>query len=97
MYLGNNVNLAVRTHLPGICGDVHVLIPIRSYRGLPSKTRVFIGIGVMAYAGVGLFASDEAEKAFGFVPTEEDKARLDRAIPKIRAVDRPDNSPMDKK
>lgn len=50
----------------------------------------------MAYAGFGLLASDEAEKAFNLVPSEEDKERLNRAIPKIRTVDRVESLPSDK-
>lgn len=42
----------------------------------------------MAYAGAGLLLSDQAEKTFGFVPTEADKERLERITPKIRTVER---------
>lgn len=44
----------------------------------------------MAYAGFGLLLSDQAEKTFNMVPTEQDKARLNQAIPKIRVVDKDD-------
>lgn len=42
----------------------------------------------MGYAAFGLYASDAAEKHFDLTPTEADKERLDRAIPKIRLVDK---------
>jgi hypothetical protein len=59
-----------------------------SYRSLSPRTRLLIGGGIMAYAGLGLFLSDKAEEAFGFVPTEQDKQRLKEAIPKISLVER---------
>ncbi|KAF1976192.1 hypothetical protein BU23DRAFT_456044, partial [Bimuria novae-zelandiae CBS 107.79] len=61
----------------------------RWYKGIAPKTRVFIGLGVMAYAGVGMFLSDRVEEKLGFVPTEKDKEDLQNAIPKIIVVDRP--------
>ena len=60
----------------------------RWYKGIAPKTRIFIGIGIMAYAGAGIFLSDKAEEKFGFVPTEKDKEELQRSIPTITVVDR---------
>lgn len=60
----------------------------RSYRNLTPKTRLFIGVGIMAYAGFGLLASDQAEKSFGFTPTEQDRERLRTSVPKIRVVEK---------
>ncbi|KAF2731636.1 hypothetical protein EJ04DRAFT_566648 [Polyplosphaeria fusca] len=60
------------------------------YRGISPKSRVLIGVGVMAYAGLGLFLSDKAEEKFGLVPTEKDKEDLRKAIPKITAVEKDD-------
>lgn len=42
----------------------------------------------MAYAGFGLYASDKAEAALGYTPSEEDKRRLREAMPTISAVER---------
>ena len=42
----------------------------------------------MVYAGLGLWLSDKAEQSFGFAPTEEDKKKLQEAVPKIHMVDR---------
>ena len=42
----------------------------------------------MAYASAGLFLSDKAEERFGMVPSAKEKEELDRAIPKIRFVDK---------
>jgi hypothetical protein len=47
-----------------------------------------IGVGVMAYAGAGLFLSDKAEEKFGLTPTEKDMAELRESLPKISTVDR---------
>jgi len=62
--------------------------PWKSYRRLPSRTRVGVGLGVIAWGVIGLAVSDRAEEKFGFTPTEQDKAALDRVTPKIHAVDR---------
>ncbi|KAF2138042.1 uncharacterized protein K452DRAFT_291082 [Aplosporella prunicola CBS 121167] len=62
----------------------------QKYRATAPKTRLLLGVGLMAYGAFGLFASDEAEKAFNMVPTEEEKKRLDSAMPKIHIVDQDD-------
>lgn len=59
-----------------------------SYRNLSPRTRLFIGGGIIAYAGFGLLVSDKAEKAFGYAPTEEDKKRLHDSVPKIQLVEK---------
>ena len=60
----------------------------RWYRAITPKTRIMIGVGVMAYAGAGLFLSDKAEEKFGLTPTEKDMAELRESLPKISTVDR---------
>ncbi|KAF1960859.1 hypothetical protein CC80DRAFT_544253 [Byssothecium circinans] len=59
------------------------------YKGMAPKMRILIGVGVMAYAGAGMFLSDKVEEKIGFVPTEKDKKELREAMPKITVVDRP--------
>jgi hypothetical protein len=49
---------------------------------------MMIGVGVMAYAGVGLYLSDKAEERFGLTPTEKDREELRDALPKITTVER---------
>jgi hypothetical protein len=66
------------------------LIRHRWYRAITPKTRVMIGVGVMAYAGAGLFLSDKAEEKFGLTPTDKDLEELKGALPKITTVDRKD-------
>ncbi|PVH98097.1 hypothetical protein DM02DRAFT_657659 [Periconia macrospinosa] len=58
------------------------------YKGFAPKTRMLIGVGIMAYAGAGLYLSDKVEEKLGFVPTEQDKKELQDAIPKISVVER---------
>ncbi|KAF2455063.1 hypothetical protein BDY21DRAFT_290086, partial [Lineolata rhizophorae] len=62
------------------------------YRGLAPQARMLLGVGIMAWGLAGLWLSDRAEQAFGFTPTDEDKARLAQTIPKIRTVDREQSS-----
>jgi hypothetical protein len=49
---------------------------------------MIIGVGVMAYAGAGLYLSDKAEEKFGLTPTEKDREQLRDALPKIAAVEK---------
>lgn len=42
----------------------------------------------MGWAGVGILMSDRAEKAFGMVPSEKDRAELERVVPRVRFVER---------
>ena len=60
----------------------------RSFRNLQPRTRMLIGLGIIVYSGVGILVSNGAERRFDMVPSEEDKERLKRAIPKITTVDR---------
>jgi len=41
----------------------------------------------MGYAGFGILMSDQAERIFGLVPTEQDKEMLKEVIPRIRVVE----------
>lgn len=59
----------------------------RSFRNLQPRTRLYIGLGTMAWAGLGLLLSDRAEEVFGLKPTEEDKEGLKDLLPKVRRAD----------
>ena len=52
---------------------------------------MIVGVGIMGYAGVGLYLSDKAEESFGLTPTEKDKEELRNALPKIAAVEKRDH------
>jgi hypothetical protein len=49
---------------------------------------MIIGVGVMAYAGAGLYISDKAEEKFGLTPTEKDQQQLRDVIPKVSTIER---------
>lgn len=60
----------------------------RSYLALASRTRLYLGLGIIAWSGFGLIATNMAEKKFGLEPSEEEKQKLARAVPKVRAMER---------
>ncbi|KAF2111106.1 hypothetical protein BDV96DRAFT_526826 [Lophiotrema nucula] len=60
------------------------------YKGIAPKTRLMLGLGVMAYAGVGLYLSDKAEEKLGWVATEKDKEELRNSLPKIIPIEKRD-------
>jgi len=49
---------------------------------------MYIGVGIMAYAGLGLLVSDEIERRFDMVPDEEDYEEVRKLMPKISTVER---------
>ncbi|CDM27728.1 hypothetical protein CBS147339_4305 [Penicillium roqueforti] len=51
-----------------------------SYRGLAPKTRALFGIGLMAWAGIGLWTTPQVENALGMQPTREEQDALDRKL-----------------
>jgi hypothetical protein len=51
---------------------------------------MMIGVGIMAYAGAGLYLSDKVEERLGLTPTEKDRENLRDAIPKITTVEKRD-------
>lgn len=48
------------------------------------KVRAFLGLGLMANAGLALRFSDSIESALGLKPTDEE---LDRVLPKFAIVE----------
>ncbi|KAK3940620.1 hypothetical protein QBC46DRAFT_341292 [Diplogelasinospora grovesii] len=60
----------------------------QSYKGLPAKSRLAVGAGLLFWGVVGLYMSDRAEEKFGFTPTEADKRELEKLTPKIQVIDR---------
>ncbi|CAG9997808.1 unnamed protein product [Clonostachys byssicola] len=63
----------------------------RAYKNLSPRTRMGVGAAVIAWGGVGLYLSDEAEKRFGYTPTEKDQEELRKMTPRITTVDRNEN------
>jgi len=60
----------------------------QSYRNLSFGARLGVGVGFIAWSAIGLYLSDRTEEKLGFKPTEQDKATLDRYIPKIQVVEK---------
>ncbi len=56
----------------------------RSFRNLQPRTRLYIGLGTMAWAGLGLLLSDKAEDVLRLKSTEKDKDGLKDSLPKRR-------------
>jgi len=59
-----------------------------TFTNLSPRTRLTVGLAVLAWGTIGLYVSDVAEKKLGFEPSEEEKRALNAALPKIRAVER---------
>ncbi|KAL2834282.1 hypothetical protein BDW59DRAFT_156222 [Aspergillus cavernicola] len=60
-----------------------------SYKSLSPKTRALFGVGVMGWASIGLWMSPRVEQAMGMVPTEQERAELDRKMAvKVSRVDK---------
>ncbi|KAL4888929.1 hypothetical protein BDV59DRAFT_205649 [Aspergillus ambiguus] len=51
-----------------------------SYRSLSPKTRALFGVGVMAWASIGLWMTPQVENAMGMTPTKEEQEDLDRKL-----------------
>ncbi|KAK8159785.1 hypothetical protein IWX90DRAFT_489205 [Phyllosticta citrichinensis] len=56
----------------------------QNYRAAAPKTKLLVGVGLMAWGGFGLLSSGKTEEALSLVPTEEDKSKL----PSIHVVDK---------
>ncbi|KAI1444718.1 hypothetical protein F5Y02DRAFT_149024 [Annulohypoxylon stygium] len=63
---------------------------LQSFRNLSRRTRIGVGLGLLTWGAVGPHLSDRAEERYGLTPTEEDKAALDKVLPRIITVDRND-------
>ncbi|KAI1276735.1 hypothetical protein F5Y07DRAFT_399179 [Xylaria sp. FL0933] len=61
--------------------------PLQSFRNLSPRTRIGVGLGLLAWGVIGLQLSDRAEERY-FKPTEEDHAQLRQMAPRITTVDR---------
>ncbi|KAF9881922.1 adenosine/AMP deaminase [Colletotrichum karsti] len=58
----------------------------KAYKNLSPKTRLGVGVAVLAWGGVGLYFSDQAEEKYK--PTAEEKAVVDKYVPKVHVVDK---------
>ncbi|KAJ5105556.1 hypothetical protein NUU61_002903 [Penicillium alfredii] len=51
-----------------------------SYRSLTPKTRALFGIGVMAWASIGLWTAPQVENALGMQASKEEQDALERKM-----------------
>ncbi|KAJ0167690.1 hypothetical protein CTA2_987 [Colletotrichum tanaceti] len=58
----------------------------KAYKNLSPKTRLGVGVAVLAWGAAGLYLSDQAEEKYQ--PTPEEKAVVDKYVPKVTVVDR---------
>ncbi|POR34611.1 Uncharacterized protein TPAR_05190 [Tolypocladium paradoxum] len=62
----------------------------KAYKNLSPKTRLGVGVAVIAWGLVGLHLSDRAEEKFGYTPSDKDKEELRKWTPRVVTVDKPD-------
>lgn len=59
----------------------HELTKLSStYRSLTPKTRALFGVGVMAWAAIGLWSSPQVEGALGMQASKEEQEALDKQL-----------------
>jgi hypothetical protein len=51
-----------------------------TYRSLTPKTRALFGVGVMAWATIGLWTTPQVENALGMSSTKEELEALDKQL-----------------
>ncbi|KOS17824.1 hypothetical protein ESCO_003038 [Escovopsis weberi] len=61
---------------------------LKTYKNLSPRTRLGVGVAILAWGVAGLYLSDRAEERFGYTPTEQDREALRRMTPRIVSVDR---------
>ncbi|MCJ1393358.1 hypothetical protein MMC18_006231 [Xylographa bjoerkii] len=64
----------------------------RSYTALTPRTRLLLGLGIVTWGGLGLLATDQAEKKLNMVPTDKDREKLEELMPRITVVEKGDRS-----
>jgi hypothetical protein len=69
-------------------GPTFLLTHPRAFRNLPQRTRVAVGVGILAWGTIGLYISDSAEKKLGLEPSQQDKEALQAVVPRISVVER---------
>ncbi|KAL2267514.1 hypothetical protein VTJ83DRAFT_4791 [Remersonia thermophila] len=61
---------------------------LQSYKNLGPKTRLAVGAGLLAWGFLGLTFTPKVEEKLGYVPTEADKAELEKLKPKLHVISR---------
>jgi hypothetical protein len=55
-------------------------------------TRIGVGAGVIAWGVLGLYLSDRAEDVEVLKPTKQEKAAVDKYIPRLEVIDKPNKT-----
>ncbi|KAF4988810.1 hypothetical protein FGRMN_9545 [Fusarium graminum] len=61
---------------------------LKTFKNLSPRTRLGVGVAIIAWGAAGLALTDPIEKSLGLTPTEEATAELERYTPKIVTVDK---------
>jgi hypothetical protein len=80
--------LPVSTRMDISQSPTFLLTNPRAFRNLPQRTRVGVGVGILAWGAIGLYISDSAEKKLGLEPSQQDKEALQAVVPRISVVER---------
>ena len=73
---------------------------LRKFTSLSPRIRLGIGLGLIGYASVAMYATDKISPSLGFEATDKDTEELKRWMPKLSFVDNTKsqgNSPADKR
>ncbi|KAL2120527.1 hypothetical protein VTJ04DRAFT_4554 [Mycothermus thermophilus] len=65
---------------------------VQIYKNLGPKGRLGLGVGLLAWGCIGLAVTPTIEEKLGLVPTEADKEKLDKLLPKIHVIPRDSKS-----
>ena len=57
------------------------------FSSLSPQTKVILGGGAIVWGVTGLFVTDIVENEFGLMPSDEEKERLKKIMPTVRAVE----------
>ena len=71
--------------------------PILSSRISRSRTRIFLGLGAMAYATVMMYTTDAVAPSLGFEATEKDREELRRYTPRLSVRERVEEKEAEKR
>ncbi|KAG9230788.1 hypothetical protein BJ875DRAFT_430977 [Amylocarpus encephaloides] len=66
---------------------------LKAYRALPPRTRLAVGVSLLAWGSIGLYASDGAGAKLGFTATAPDREALEAVMPRVVSVERPEGRP----
>lgn len=60
----------------------------RTYTALQPRTRIILGLSIIAYASIVMYATDQVSPSLGFEATEKDREELRRYVPRVSVHER---------